>query len=201
MVEMLNRFTRIVILIPNAYEVFYVANFEKGCASSKWYRAESSKDHEAHRLAQLNVMGITNTGIDIFHNIHYLKKKTSKEPWFNFAYDAVRNNLEELFTSDPKIRLSVNFVVVEVKDDTTMHVNVSLKFKKLDRDSGHCSILKTYHGKSTRPLTRTRRPKNEKETMEKEAKKAALMEFFKEHFGFYDFNDLCVDELHRPINI
>ena len=35
MVEMLNRFTRIVILIPNAYEVFYVANFEKGCASSK----------------------------------------------------------------------------------------------------------------------------------------------------------------------
>ena len=37
--------------------------------------------------------------------------------------------------------------------------------------------------------------------MEKEAKKAALMELFKKRFGFTEFNDLCLDELHRPIDI
>ena len=33
------------------------------------------------------------------------------------------------------------------------------------------TAFKTYQGKSTRPLKKTRQPKNEKEIMEKEAKK------------------------------
>ena len=37
--------------------------------------------------------------------------------------------------------------------------------------------------------------------MEEEAKEAALMECFREHFGFTEFNDLVYDELHRPMKL
>ena len=40
---------------------------------------------------------------------------------------------------------------------------------------------------------------NEKEEMKKEAKKAALMECYKEYFGFTEFNDILVDEIGRPL--
>ena len=72
---------------------------------------------------------------------------------------------------------------------------------KFDRDSEKWITIKTYHGKSTRPLKKTRQPKTEKEIMEKEAKKAALAECVKEHFGFDKFDDWYVDELGRPIEI
>ena len=62
-------------------------------------------------------------------------------------------------------------------------------------------IKKRYIGKSTRPVKKTRRPKNEKKTMAQEAKKAALMEYFKERFGFTNFDDIHRDELHRPIKM
>ena len=76
-----------------------------------------------------------------------------------------------------------------------------MHIEKYDFDSNKYITLKNYHGKSTRPLKNTRQPKNEKEIMEKEAKKAALMECFKERFGFNKFDDWCVDELGRPIEI
>ena len=76
-----------------------------------------------------------------------------------------------------------------------------MQIQKYDHDSSKWTTFKSYHGKSTRPLKRTRRPKNEKEMMEKEAKKAALVECFKELFGFNKFDDWCVDELGRPIDI
>ena len=40
-------FTRIQILIPNGYEFWYVANFEKGLSASKWFRAESPEEDSA----------------------------------------------------------------------------------------------------------------------------------------------------------
>ena len=61
------------------------------------------------------------------------------------------------------------------------------------------STFRTYHGKSARTLKKTRRLQEERQEMKKEAKKAAMMEFFKERFGFTEFNDLVVDGLHRPI--
>ena len=76
-----------------------------------------------------------------------------------------------------------------------------MHIEKYDYDSNKYITFKTYHGKSTRPLKKTRQPKNEKEIMEKEAKKAALIEVFRERFGFTEFNDSCVDELGRPIDI
>ena len=75
-----------------------------------------------------------------------------------------------------------------------------MQIEKLDRDFGKwISVTNTYHGKSTRPLKKTRRPKNEKEIMEKEAKKAAMVECCKELFGFNKFDDWYVDELGRTI--
>ena len=76
-----------------------------------------------------------------------------------------------------------------------------MHIKKYDYDSQKWITLKTYEGKSTRALKKTRQPKNEKEVMEKEAKKAALMECFKERCGFNKFDDWCVDELGRAIDI
>ena len=187
------------MLLPNGYEYWYVANFEMGPGQSKWYRAESFDENKAAGLVQLNVMGITKSTIDRFQYLHYLKKKSEKKSWFEFAYDAVKNDLDNLFPNEDDMYLSVDFKIQEAKTDTTIGVNASLQFEKHDWDSNTRTTLEAYHGTSTRSLKRTRKPKNEKETMEKEAKKAALMEYFKERFGFTNFNDIHRDELHRPI--
>ena len=188
-------------LIPNGYEYWYVANFELGPGQSKWYRAESPNKYKARYSAQLNVMGITKSTIDRFQYLHYLKKKSEKKSWFDFAYDAVINDLDNLFPNEDEMYLSVNFKIQEAKTDTTINVNASLQFEKHDWDSNTRTTLEAYHGTSTRSLKRTRKPKNEKEIMEKEAKKAALVECYKDRFGFNKFDDLCVDELCRPIDI
>ena len=91
------------------------------------------------------------------------------------------------------------FDVTEANTDATKKVNATLHFEKYDYDSSKYIAIKTYHGKSTRSLKKTRQPK--KEIMEKEAKKAALVQCFKERFGFNKFDDWCVDELGRPIEI
>ena len=191
-----DRFTRILMLMPNGYEYWYVANFEMGPGQSKWYRAESFDENKAAGLVQLNVMGITKSTIDRFQYLHYLKKKSEKKSWFDFAYDAVKNEVDILFPSEYVI---VDFKIQEAKTDTTIDVNASLQFEKYDCDSEIRTPLEAYHGKSTRSLKKTRQPKNEKEIMEKEAKKAALVQFYKERFGFNKFDDCCVDELCRPI--
>ena len=73
----------------------------------------------------------------------------------------------------------------------------------MDDNSLNWKTFKIYHGKSTRPLKKTRRPRSqeEKKEMEEEAKKAAMMEIFKDRFGFTEFKDLYVDELYRSIDI
>ena len=55
--------------------------------------------------------------------------------------------------------------------------------------------LKKFAGKSTRPLLN----KNTNE-MIKEAKRLALIDFFKHVYGYTDTNDIAVDELYRPQN-
>ena len=174
-------FTTIRMLNPNGYEYWYVANFQKGPGLSKWHRAESVKWGVDERLAQLNVMGITKTLLDRF-----FKTILEKIPWFDFAFGIVKSDLSQLFRD--YIFPCHAFDVEEVKiTDTTIEVNATFRISSM-------SVTEmVYHGKSTCQFF------HEKETMEKEAKKAALMEFFKERFGFTEFNDLRVDELHRPM--
>ena len=101
----------------------------------------------------------------------------------------------------------MRFEVIESETDTTTEVTATLELKYCKWDErGWRPSFKRYHGKSVRPLKKkTRRKKdsnltlNVKEEMEKEAQKAALMECYKEYFGFTEFNDILVDELGRPV--
>ena len=92
-----------------------------------------------------------------------------------------------------------NYDIQESKTLDTVVLDASLRINIYSYGDGSSKTLKSYNGKSTRPLKKTRSAKNQKEEMTNEAKKAALMECFKDRFGFTEFNDIFVDELHRPI--
>ena len=83
--QILNRMTKIEMLIPNGYEYWYVANFDKGPGSSKWYRGASCYSSTAQKLAQLNVMGITNSILDQLQYNHYLSNHSREIKWLDFA--------------------------------------------------------------------------------------------------------------------
>ena len=98
--------TKIQVVNPNGYEYFYVENFKMGhhnrrykmqnrnddvemvdveVVTSKWYRAVSSESGKAQRLAQLNVLGITNSIMDQIQFNHYLTQNSSKTQLLDFA--------------------------------------------------------------------------------------------------------------------
>ena len=187
------RFTKIKMLLSNGYEFWYVSNIEDGPGLSKWYRAESTSQNGVTLLAQLNVMGITESVIQKLQN--NVEREARKIQWFQFAFDVLKENMELLFPSYINPRCAFEFV--EAKTKTTKVVNATLRLSH--GLSGAWETFKTYHGESTRPLKKAGRPNEEIEEMKKEAKKAALMEFFKERFGFTEFKDLYVDELQRSI--
>ena len=70
--EVFQCMTKIQIVNPDGYEYFYVANFKLGHRRwagqenrfSRWYRAVSSDSGKAQRLAQLKVLGITDSIMD-----------------------------------------------------------------------------------------------------------------------------------------
>ena len=66
-------------------------------------------------------------------------------------------------------------------------------------------VKKSYHGKSTRRVTRKQKPeevlKQNRDEMTKEAERDALQKCFRERFGFTEINDIVIDELKRPINV
>ena len=66
-------------------------------------------------------------------------------------------------------------------------------------------VKKSYHGKSTRRVTKKQKPEEvlqqNREEMTKEAERAALQKCFRERLGFTEFpNDIVIDELNRPID-
>ena len=72
-------------------------------------------------------------------------------------------------------------------------------------DNETWTIEKCYYGKSTRRVPAKQNAQEvlerKREEMTEEAKKAALMECFRECLGFTKFNDMVFDELHRPMNV
>ena len=77
MYHLLNyRFTKIKMLLPNGYEFWYVSNIEGGPGMSKWYRAESTSRNGVALLAQLNVMGITES---VIQNLQYNLEKEARK--------------------------------------------------------------------------------------------------------------------------
>jgi len=163
-----DRFTKIKMLLPNGYEFWYVSNIEGGPGLSTWYRAESTRLNGVRLLAQLNVMGITES---VIQKLQYnLEKEARKIQWFNFAFDVLSGNLRSLFSSYTYPLFG--FECVDAKTKTTKVVNATLRLSHRDEPSHPRKIFKTYHGKSTRPLKKIRRPKEEIEEMKQEAKKS-----------------------------
>ena len=201
-------FTEIQILLPNGYEYWYVKNFESGVTVSKWFRGvsvEQSRDYWGYgkRMARLNVIGLTNSNIEKYYYESF-EKQLKKRTWVDFANEVLQENFDKdhLFLDQPILRrwprnAFVDYVVEERTTDDIDEVNVTLRIRKVD-EQRNWHTLASWHGKSTRPLKKER-PNKEKEEMTKEAKKAALIECFKERFGFTEFNDFFIDELHRPI--
>ena len=98
-----NEFTKIQIVNPNGYEYFYVRHFKMGHhnrrfgtwhqnMSSEWYRAVSYESGRAQRLAQLRVLGITNSTLDQLQLNHYLTKNSTNMKWLDFANRVINAN-------------------------------------------------------------------------------------------------------------
>ena len=196
-------FTKIKMLLPNGIEYFYVKNFKLGVGVSKWYRGVSNDylggfgERFGDRMAQLNILGLTNSSIEKIH-YDFLRKKPQEIPWTNFA-DAFVQRYPACFTPDEtwwkyeKVKSDFQ----ESIHENTVVVNVALQFGHFDT-SDTWRIAETFHGTSTRPLKKTRRPKNASEEIKKEAKKAALIKCFKDRLGITEFNDIFIDEFRRP---
>ena len=94
-----------------------------------------------------------------------------------------------------------------------IEITVTLELKKMVcnyKDDGYYSgyvwiVENCYYGKSTFRVPAKQNPEEElikqRAKMTEEAKKAALIECFRERLGFTEFNDMVFDELHRPINV
>ena len=102
----LSHMTKIKILNPDGYEYFYVVNFKMGhprdCESrngnnifTKWYRAESYESGKAQRLAQLKVLGITDSILDQLQFNHYLTKNSTNIKWLDFAQGILSGNQDD----------------------------------------------------------------------------------------------------------
>merc|ERR1712131_554171 len=122
-----------------------------------------------------------------------------KITWMKFADTLVHQKARCFLPDTHKSGASVvDYDVKESKNCDTIVVEVTLRFNFYNYVDGSKTTLKSYHGKSARLLKKKKRQKNEKEEMTNEAKKAALIECFKDRFGFTQFNDIFVDDLHRP---
>ena len=199
-----NCFTRMKILQPFGFEFWYIKNFQGGVGKSKWYRGVSvpvskNGDQNGDRLARLNVIGLRNSLIYQFHYEDYLKDNLKTVSWLDFAERLLENEKYSLFPYGVEMR-QVNFDVEEVRTENTIELIASLRLRCRNANN-QLHTYKSYIGKSIRPMrsNKTRRPKNEKEEMKNEARKAALIECFKDRFGITKFSDISIDDFHRPI--
>ena len=157
-------------------------------------------------MAMMNVIGLTNKIIERHHYEHIVKKKREKIPWLDFAEIVLETEQDCLFPYGVR-PYRAKFHEEENKTETYIELRATLQLycysEDYNRDScrGPIEMYKYYEGKSTRTIRfkKTRRPKNEKDEMTKEARKAALMKCFEDRFGFTDFSDILVDEFHRPV--
>ena len=192
--------TKIKMLRPNRCEFWYIANFDKGPGKSKWYRAESIKGSDVDMLAQLNVMGLKNSTISKLQYDHYITKKNSiKNEWFDVAYDLIRHNVADLMD---KKWCTATFVT-RFKSEGEVTATLMLRYVA-DNEGCGWKVAESYHGKSTRQVSKKEKSKEKdarRSEMVKEAKIAALKECFRERFGFTEFKDVVSDELNRPIKV
>ena len=77
----MNSLTKIILIQPNGYEVWFIRDFDKGSGVSKWYRGYANTINAAVKFAQLNALGIEAPASD----------KTSEiVSWLRFAEDSMK---------------------------------------------------------------------------------------------------------------
>ena len=146
------------MLLPNGMEYWFIRDFENGPGRSKWFRGVSVLPYpEGAKIPVLNIIGLTNTAIRAYYYEHYLKQNQEKIPWFKLA--------ETLVFECDRTGYNTSLDCKESKTDCAYEAIATFEFTTYGGEN------KRYIGKSTRPVKKTRRPKNEKETMEKKQKK------------------------------
>ena len=203
-----NAYTRIEILFPNGLECWYIKDFERGIAVSKWYRGISFPRNwhttcclgYGQRMAMLNMMGITNSMIKSYYAESLKKKEFIKILWMDFAETIVYGKVKDFLPDYGFFEGVAGFSEIkesfeETETDTIIIVNATLQLYYYNEYLEVRRDYSIYRGKSTRQVKLTPRSKNEKEEMKNEAKKNAMKAFFKSHFGITEFNDISIDEL------
>ena len=85
----MNSLTKIILIQPNGYEVWFIKDFDKGSGVSKWYRGYAYTVNSAVRIAKLNALGIETPASD---ETEYRGSGTVS--WLQFAEDSIKHSLK-----------------------------------------------------------------------------------------------------------
>ena len=81
--------TKIILIQPNGYEVWFIKDFDKGSGISKWYRGYAYTVNSAVRIAKLNVLGVETPASD-----ETSERRPQTVSWLRFAEDLVKHSLK-----------------------------------------------------------------------------------------------------------
>ena len=81
--------TKIILVQPNGYEVWFIRDFDKGSRISKWYRGYAYTVNSAVRIAKLNVLGVETPASD-----ETSERRPQTVSWLRFAEDLMKHSLK-----------------------------------------------------------------------------------------------------------
>ena len=129
-------FTRIIMLVPNGFEYWYIRNFRSGPNGSKWYRGTSiSFDSTSYlnrcdnNTAVLNIIGVSDSMINQLHYEYLLSKHSQKVQWLKFAhFIAMDNNfhVRDFFSGE---KMNSSFYIKEIKIDGMFKVEAIFRLR------------------------------------------------------------------------
>ena len=79
--------TKIILVQPNGYEVWFIRDFDKGSRISKWYRGYAYTVNSAVRIAKLNVLGVETPASD-----ETSERRPQTVSWLEFAEDSMKHS-------------------------------------------------------------------------------------------------------------
>ena len=79
--------TKIILIQPNGYEVWFIKDFDKGPGMSKWYRGYAYTVKAAVRIAKLNALGIETPASD-----ETSERRPQTVSWLEFAEDSMKHS-------------------------------------------------------------------------------------------------------------
>jgi len=178
--SLLKSFTGIAFVRSNGFEFWFIKDFEKGQTISKWYRGYACTARAAIILARMKLIGI---------QVSFTNKIPKTFPWIDFAERSLSLG-KWMFSS---------WSFQENKTKNSIEITAISKVYQIVQRSPEVWNLKTFVGKSIRPLTDKKT--EDKIEMKKEAKHFALADFFKRIYGYTDIQkEISIDDYFRPLN-